>query len=137
MNVIDLPLRGANDAHMPKRKRPLPLRAKEPPVRDPKVPDALWGFPARLVKVAWDRSISEQGQLAARSGVSQGVISRILNYRNLVGIQAYTVARLAKALEVSIDRLLVGIEETTPRMSYEGVALDPPTARRGSSQKAG
>jgi len=78
-------------------------------------PDEMLDFPNRLKRAIVARDVTQK-QLEARSGVSQAAISDLTREPLTSAVTAAVVARLAKALDVSLNYLLMGVGDTIPSL---------------------
>jgi DNA-binding XRE family transcriptional regulator len=98
---------------MPKVAKP--IVAKPPARRDPSVPLAVWETPFRLVRANQRLAVPyTQQTLAAASGVSQATISSVLAFKRLLTIRLDTALKLAHAMRVPLDWLLLGKGDEVP-----------------------
>ena len=89
-----------------------PIAANKPARRDASIPPRLWELPTRIERANSAGPRFTQLELARKSQLSQSVISRLMSWSNLNGLQLATVYRLARALKVSVSWLLG--EDTQP-----------------------
>jgi hypothetical protein len=125
-----------------------PIAANKPARRDASIPPRLWELPTRIERANSAGPRFTQLELARRSQLSQSVISRLMSWSNLNGIQLATIYRLARALKVSVAWLL-GEEPQPPRQPRAAVPAgekvhktERPTHRRlrvgkGPSRRTG
>ncbi len=86
---------------------PKPLRAVEPEVRGPGIPDD-WPFPQNLVAIGNKRGLS-QADIATLSGKDQGTVSKWLSYKSAP--ESPTLLKLERALGIPIGTLLSSVTD--------------------------
>jgi len=117
-----------------------PVIAKPAVSRDPEILPGVWELPARVARACNEREFPiDQQALAAKSGLTQPTISKLLHYRTLKKLPVDTVLRLGKALNVSIEYLT---EDPTPvpftatsRASGDGLTRGQRSAFQHESEK--
>lgn len=72
--------------------------------------------PERLRRVMRARGDLTQASLAEMAGVSQPTVSNLVTGTSLDGVSAAAVARICKAVNVSIDYLLLGKGDVIPEL---------------------
>jgi transcriptional regulator with XRE-family HTH domain len=110
-----------------------PLKANEPPVRDPDVLPELWPLPQRVALRGNELGLTQK-RLADLAGCKQPKISKLLSYSGLHTLDAGFVILLARALEMSTDELLTG---RRPRIVYDQPAATQTPVAPPNSRAAG
>jgi transcriptional regulator with XRE-family HTH domain len=91
-------------------------KKKEPRPRGAAAPPQMKRLPQRLRQAMKLNADITQLSLQDISGVSQSAISSLLNGVSLDAVTMGTVARLAVALNASLDWLVLGIGDDFPRL---------------------
>ncbi len=90
-----------------RQRKNKPFSVTEPPVRDERVSDKVWGLPRRVETANRDGGFNySQLQLAQAAELSQSLLSNLAAYHNLYGVRLDSLEKLAKALNVTLGWLL-------------------------------
>jgi transcriptional regulator with XRE-family HTH domain len=111
---------------MPTTKAPTKKERGAPP------PEEMLELPRRLRAVyeARKRNGLRQEKLAEASGLSQAVISDLMSEPLTKGMTVAALSRVAKALNVSIDYLVMGVGDEAPKLHRSPEPLPLPPAKR-------